>query len=243
MSLFQNSYFYFLLIALWCGFLCGTPIAQAGLYKSIGPDGETVYTDFPVNGGKELKPSDLPELSTYSPNDLPLHLVRPPTPAPAPTVPPPDTNPATATYSHFSIIAPRHNDTLQNIGDTPLMLNLALAPSLKIDQGHRIQLSINGLQQTTTYTSLEIPLPHLNRGENMIRARIIDNTGKEIIATAVISVHVKQASIQHQTPTVGKPPQPKPRQGFNADFSAKSAKAPIISPTDKKPRESNRPAR
>lgn len=187
-------------------------LIHAGLYKSLGPDGETVYTDFPVSGSTEINPSDLPQLSTYNPRDLPASLTAPQT-TPQPE---PSNQTTLANYSHFSIIAPTNQATLNNNAETTPRLNLALAPSLKVEAGHFIQLSVNGSRQAPHYTTLELELPQLNRGENLIRASVIDPTGKELIATPVITLHVQQTSTLHKPSTVGKPPQKQPRTNFQA---------------------------
>lgn len=165
--------------------LCWLPlVASAAVYKWVDERGNVVYSDKPREGAKEI---NLPPPSVYSPPA-----------APAGAVPPSaEEKPAAAGYSNVAIVNPRKDETIWNNTGT-LTVQVALEPGLNAAAGHRLALSLDGVQQPDQYTSNTLQLTNLTRGSHTVQVQVVDSEGTTLAASDLVTFHLKQASKLHR---------------------------------------------
>lgn len=157
-------------------------VDQTGIYKSHDAQGNIIYSDIPTIGAEKITP---PPISTVeSGPDL--------RPAPAAT----DdklTKPPTR-YTSFKILQPANDDVIwDNQGSIPL--SMTLEPALDTANGHGVWVYLDGKAIVKQSPSLVQPLSGIERGTHKIRAVIRDGTGKVLMRTRTISVHLKKHAI------------------------------------------------
>jgi hypothetical protein len=171
--------------------------AEAEVYKSVGPNGEVIYSDQPQQGAK---PVTLPPVMTYTP--------APPPPA-TPKVPmEAASDEDVMNYDSFSITAPAADETIHdNTGAVTVTLDLQ--PELDSAAGHRIVYMLDGEPMSGSYQTSGAVLTNIARGSHTLAAQVVDAKGKPLISTSALSFHMKRQSAL-QPPPGGKP-RPQPR--------------------------------
>jgi hypothetical protein len=170
--------------------------AMAGtVYKSVGPDGVTIYSDRQVPGSV---PVDLPESSTFSPRELPA-VAEPPPLAAEPL--------STGEYRSLAIVAPRDEETLYN-RDRRVDVELSLDPALL--EGHTLSLSLDGAEIAKGLRSTRMRLTDLERGAHQLEASVYDAEGKLIERSTRIRFYLV-------TETVIKDPQQSQKEEWKKD--------------------------
>lgn len=147
-------------------FLVAGSAAMAGtVYKSVGPDGVTIYSDREVPGAV---PVDLPESSTYAPRALPSG-----------TEPPPlATEPlSTGEYSSVTIVAPKDGETVYN-RDLRVDVEVGIDPALQ--EGHTLSLVLDGNEIAKGLRNTRLRVTDLERGEHRLEASVYDADGRLI---------------------------------------------------------------
>ena len=119
---------------------------------------------------------------TNSPVAAPVAPATPPVPPPA----------APVDYA-VQVVSPTADEVLWNIqGD--LSVRLSLSPSLRAGHGVRIVYdgrTLDGLPET----ELALTIPDVYRGTHTLAAAVLDDTGREVARSPVVTFHVRQASI------------------------------------------------
>jgi hypothetical protein len=161
--------------------LLATP-AVAEVYKTVTPDGEVIYSDVKMRGAKQM---NVPKAQTYTPPPLPV-----------PVNPPGAPDEEKAVYSSFVIDSPVNEETIRdNLGNIPLLLTLV--PELLAEDGHRIQYFLDGKPHGRKTVDLQKTLVNVDRGEHQLSAVVVDSTGKVIINSEPVTIHLRRESIQH----------------------------------------------
>ncbi len=156
--------------------------AQAEIYRSVDEQGNTVFTDVP---GNKSSPVKLKAPSTYSAPSLPPFKA---------AVSTPSAGTAAGAYTLFSVATPGDGQTFwDNAGD--VRVSLALEPTLKTEQGHRVQFYLDGVAQGEPVTSLSIVINNVERGEHTLSATLISAGGADIKQTETINFQVHRHSL------------------------------------------------
>jgi hypothetical protein len=157
-------------------FLAVGSAAMAGtVYKSVGPDGVTIYSDRQVPGSV---PVDLPESSTFSPRALPA-AAEPPPLAAEPL--------STGEYGSLAIVAPRDEETLYS-RDLRVDVEVAIDPALQ--EGHTLSLVLDGNEIAKGLRNTRMRLTDLERGPHRLEASVYDSEGKLIERSPSIRFYV-----------------------------------------------------
>src|SRR5690606_17159241 len=89
--------------------------AESGIYRGVGPDGETVFSDTPSPGSVEIEKKEIPTVPATVP--------------PPPPRAPRDRDAAVADYKRVEIIAPENDSIVRdNLGN--VSVNVAVEPGL-----------------------------------------------------------------------------------------------------------------
>ena len=161
--------------------LLASAAAMAQAYKWVDDDGVVHYSDVPREGAEEI------QLSEYT-RDTGARLYRAPPPA-AEDGADGEQEPAFQ-YESLSVSSPGAEETLWNI-DAVLNVSLALTPGLQ--QGHRVRVYFDGQPRFVSGTSFQIE--EVYRGVHNIQAEVIDETGKLMIRSQPNRFYVQQNSV------------------------------------------------
>jgi hypothetical protein len=156
--------------------------AQAEVYRIVNPDGSVTFTDQPQPGAETV---ELPPMSTY----------------PAPRVSAPDQASSgqdgeseDAGYSSFVVVAPAPEATIRdNQGN--LSMQVRVEPALQVEQGHRIQFMVDGVDQGEPSTSTAVTFQNVDRGSHTLSARLIDAEGTTLMTAPAVTVFLRRASV------------------------------------------------
>jgi len=150
-------------------------------YRWVDEDGVTHYSDVPTEGAEEV------QLSEYSRNTG-ARLYRERAPSAAAAQEPATDQPFK--YQSITISSPAPEETLWNI-DGVLNVSVALSPGLQ--NGHQLRVYYNGQQRLVTGTSFQIE--EVYRGVHNLQAEVIDATGRLMIRSQPNRFYVQQNSV------------------------------------------------
>jgi len=153
------------------------------VYKVVDPEtGRITYTDNPPPKSVTSDKLDVPKVNTQ----------------PAVTAPT-DTDqqnssdqPEEVEYETLTILQPKHNETIPP-GQLDVVVQVRSRPALQ--DGHRIQVLMNGKVASTRASTTSIVLSDLIRGSHQIKAQIIDADGQVKKSSKSLTIHVKRASV------------------------------------------------
>lgn len=152
---------------------------SAAVYKSVDAQGNTVYTDEPAAGAKEV---DLPPLSTI------------PAPRYNTSKKPAPARKDVASYREISIVAPAPDATLRdNTGAVPV--SASIDPPLNTAAGHRFQFYLDGQTQGESTRSSQIVIANVNRGAHNVAVAVLDGEGKEVTRSSPVQFFLHRQSI------------------------------------------------
>jgi hypothetical protein len=156
--------------------------ARAEIYKSIDADGEVIYSDQPSRGAERVS---MPTLPTYTPPRSPGVVGRTASAVAEPQH-----------YESFSLTSPVNEATIRNNLGT-VEIEASLTPSLMTELGHGIQFYLDGVAYGAVTNRTTMTLGNVDRGTHQLSARVMDASGKVLLATTEITVFVKRASKLH----------------------------------------------
>jgi hypothetical protein len=156
------------------------------VYKHIGPDGQTVYSDQPRPGSEEIK------------------IDTPPAPSTAQTAAEPDPDPASQTdfagYTRLTVTRPENDATVrQNSGI--VAVELALEPALQVEAGHRIAVSLDGTALPDIISAPVFQIGNVDRGTHSLLVSVLDANGAALISSAPVTFHMMRQSSGLNDPT------------------------------------------
>lgn len=179
---------YLLLISLLLATPLLAPAEADTIYQTIGPDGSIVFSDQPSKGAKEIK---IKPLTTYSAEEA----KRKTSPAAASDNPEPETD-TVGKYTAFSIVSPADDSTLPTGAAGNVTIRTQVKPALRVKNGHRLSVLLDGTQLDYTTSSASISLNNLDRGTHSIRAVIVNQRGDIVqLSSNSVTLHIKRASV------------------------------------------------
>jgi hypothetical protein len=161
-------------------------ISNAQFYKSVDEQGNIVYSDTPTPGAEKLTP---PPISTVDTKQILKESSEEENNADPAAAEESQKKPPTS-YTKFSIVSPKNNDTIwDNNGSAPV--SLLLEPPLDIENGHSIWVYVDGNAMVKKSQALAQPLSGLDRGTHRIRAEVRDQNRKTLKRTQTITLYMK----------------------------------------------------
>jgi len=162
------------------GLLVATLAIADGAYRWVDQDGVVHYSDVPVEGAEIIN------ISEYS-RATGARISRQTTRTSANEAGP-ESGPFR--YESLAVAAPGPEETLWNI-EGVLNVSLALTPGLQ--QGHRVRVYFDGEAQMVSGSSFQIE--EVFRGVHNIQAEVIDETGKLMIRSKPNRFYVQQNTV------------------------------------------------
>jgi hypothetical protein len=150
------------------------------VYKSVGPGGETIYSDKPSPDSEEMT---LPKNGTYKP-------VKPPgdfTP-----YRPERKKPSKSIANSVNITSPQDKQTIwSGTGELPVSVSLdkGLGPGQKLEYQIDGKTVLSGTQTSHTFQNIF-------RGEHVIVVRLVDPSGNTLTSKPV-TVYMRRPSVQN----------------------------------------------
>jgi hypothetical protein len=167
-------------ILLLAALLAGS-VAASEIYRWVDEDGVVHYSDQPRQGAERVI------LQTPNASRSPAPVQQRATAQDSAD----DTSaPQPFSYESLEIVAPAAEDTLWNI-EGVLNVTLALTPGLQ--DGHEVRVYFDGTPQTVTGTSFQ--LQEVWRGVHNIQAVVVDEAGKVMIRSQPNRFYVQQNTV------------------------------------------------
>lgn len=173
-----------LLLAACIG-MCNAGVAA--IYKYTDENGNTIYSDKPIDGAKKIKirgesRSPRAPRKTYEPavgearSGIPDQL--------------------DVIYSTFEILTPKSDSIAPgNSGN----VDVVLLASPRLHARHRIIIALDG-KEISNGRHANLNLTNLSRGTHTLTAQIVDAEGITQVRAAPVSFHVKRPVINRQSP-------------------------------------------
>ena len=165
-------------IFILLGVLAATAVLADDAWKWTDEDGVVHYSDVPVEGAVPVNLSEFSKKTgarisngrtNAAPNEPEEELA----------------------YDSITIASPGDEETLWNIEG---LLNVNVAVSPELQQGHRIRIYFDGAARDVGGTSFQILDAY--RGTHSLQAEIVDQTGRVIMRSTTNRFYVQQNSIR-----------------------------------------------
>jgi len=156
--------------------------ASAGLYKGLDEEGNTIYSDKPFKNSEQFTPPAITVVDAPKVQPKKEEVVEEKT--------------AETKYTKFSITAPKNNQTIWNVPD--LTVSLQLTPALDTAAGHTTWLLMDGKPLVKKSQSLLMQIGRADRGQHTLQAQVRNKKGKIIKRTKVVTVHIKNTVVQRK---------------------------------------------
>ncbi|SHI21272.1 DUF4124 domain-containing protein [Ferrimonas marina] len=161
---------------------------SASVYKWTDEHGQVHYSDKPREGAEQVE-VDPSKISTVE------------LPAPRPVVAQAEPESTQPDY-RIALLDPQDEATIRD-NNGQLDLQIQLEPDLQ--DGHRVQLLLDGEVVRTLGGGGSYALDNLTRGEHQLQAQVIDKNGKVLASTASRTVYL------HRHSRLFTPPGPTPK--------------------------------
>ena len=158
-------------------------IAIAGIYMQDDKNGNTVYSDSPLNGS--AKPVTLPKEQAADVSSITSVL---------PTQSAPQANKAdneTGQYKTFSISSPKNEDTIAN--QPTLNVSIQIDPDLQ--EGDKIQFYLDGVPRGGPVVTVNTDLGFVERGEHSISAKLFDQNNQVLKESNTVKIYVQRMGV------------------------------------------------
>lgn len=172
---------YLIWIVLWLS----PVICTAAIYQQTDKNGNTVYSDTPLNHNAEkvILPSISEVRSSSGQANTSVSMIQPQTPfSTKESIKKP--------YIVFSITSPENETTFHNQPVIPVIIKLE--PELQ--KGDKIQLVLDGAPQGPAVASTTLALLQVNRGTHQLSATLLDNN-QAIKQSNTITLYIHHTSI------------------------------------------------
>ncbi len=162
-------------------FFFAASAAVAGtVYKYVGPDGVTIYSDRQVPGAVAV---DLPASSTYAPVGLPAT-----SPAPGEAV----EGPLGGVYETLAIVEPESEATVRS-NEGRVDVSVTLQPA--IQEGHTLSFHLDGNEIAKGLRSTRLRLTDVERGEHRLEVSVHDAEGSLLERSRPIRFYLQKVSV------------------------------------------------
>ncbi|MEX1201003.1 MAG: DUF4124 domain-containing protein [Methylophaga sp.] len=162
----------------------------AEVYRWIDENGNTVYSDQPVDNAEQIV---LPEASTYSPVVVPLEVSDDSGETAEDVGSEDDEMPAAPNYQ-LQIASPQDDEAIR-VNDGNLTVNIQIRPPLSQKRGDMIQLRMDGRPYGEPHTGLSFNLANVDRGTHTLSAVVMNASGEELSQSATIKFHLQRNTI------------------------------------------------
>ncbi|MFQ5468676.1 MAG: hypothetical protein ACE5EH_00070 [Gammaproteobacteria bacterium] len=153
---------------------------HAAIYKRIEADGSASFSDKPLPGAEQV---DIDPAQTYK-----VRAINSPK-----SEQHDGEQQSTAIYEELGFVRPVNNETIRDNAGT-VNIELSISPALRINEGHRVVLQMNGKPLGEPANSAHYKIDNLDRGSHSLQAFVIDKKGTKLISSKAISIHVKRHS-------------------------------------------------
>lgn len=186
---------------IWLSCLLLSPgLSHATIYKVVDEHGNVTYTDIPPADRSRAEPVKLPAINTRAATEL--------QPQAGPEAEREEAG-DNAPYIQAAISSPENDFTLPP-GQQSLAVEVALEPGLQ--EGHWVQILVDGSAAGSPVQSSAQSLQNLERGMHFISAHVLDGNGRIVAETDTITVHVQRSIVGGPASGQPRPPgAPAPR--------------------------------
>ncbi len=163
------------------------PALAAGgeIYRSTDEQGNTLFTDEPPSD--DASPVTLDPLTTVPANEAPPQFRDP-------NEPEADESQQVAGYAEIEVSYPPADQAVRHNGGM-VPFRVGLQPEGKsLEQGHRIEILLDG-DVRGSGASQQISVSPVDRGTHTVVARVVDASGKPLVASSPIDFHLLRASL------------------------------------------------
>lgn len=166
------------LIWLACLLALASGELPAAIYKQVLPDGTVSYSNEPRPGAEKIEPP-LPQVI----------------PAMKPAAEPSPEQPAAsaAPYATLRIAIPADDQVIWS-SERTLGVSVEIVPPLRIPQGHRLVILLDGTPVSGPGTETQATLSNVDRGTHTLMAEVRDALGRGVMQSATVTFHLKQHS-------------------------------------------------
>jgi hypothetical protein len=166
----------------------GTTASSAPAWTWVDANGQTHFSDRPVDGARQVELSGAQGFGAPS-------AARATRSASAQQTP--------GTPYQIDIVSPAEQETLWNIG-TQLSVQIRLQPQLQ--PGHRYDLALDGQRLNLNTSNARLTLSDVYRGTHTLQVIVIDAAGAEVMRSASRTFFVQQTSTQNPNSPIARPP-------------------------------------
>jgi len=165
-------------LVLYCGQLFADAATQPTdeqadkdkVYKTVGPDGETIYSDKPSTGSEEIS---VPKGGTYKPVKPPSNF--------QPYQSAPKNPPSKPVANSISVASPQDKET---IWSAPGELTVSVSLTKSLGSGQQLEYLIDG-NSMYTGTDSSHTFQNIFRGEHTVSVRLLDPSGSSLSSKPV----------------------------------------------------------
>lgn len=182
--------------------------AFAEVYRWVDENGNTVYSDQPVDNAEQI---NLPEASTYSPVIVPIEEPADNDETSDEGVAESEDMPPAPDYQ-LQIASPQDDEALR-VNDGNMTVNIQIRPALSQKRGDMIQLRMDGRPYGEPKAGLSFNLANVDRGTHTLSAVVMNANGEELAQSATIKFHLQRNSILLNPRTRDNPQGVLPGQG------------------------------
>jgi len=156
---------------IFCLLLLCPLIADSGVYKWIGADGQVQYSDRPAEGAERLPiTSGARKKEDVQRNDG-------------------ETRAKLGPYNSFEIVNPEKDATIRD-PDGNVPVGMVIEPPLKA--GHRLRIDLDGQPVQGNVPGPQMLLQGVSIGSHSIRALIIDEQEAPVAETPAVDFHLRK---------------------------------------------------
>ena len=159
------------------------------VYKSIGEQGEVEFSDVPRSGSQTVT---VPPPNVITPPAVPK--TEPVADEKAPDV---------FKYDSIAITSPPHQHTFTD-GSGDAAIAVQVTPPVESRLGHQLEVVMNG--QARAISGTGVTFTNLDRGQHIVRARVVDRDGNELIRSQSVTFFVQRPTVFGPTSPIGPGP-------------------------------------
>jgi hypothetical protein len=179
-----------LVVLLMC---CAVGAHAAEVWRWVDDNGVVHFSDRPRPGAERV---ELNPAQTFTPPPVPARPERSSAQEQAAQA-----DQEGPRYTGLRVVSPSAGETLWNIGG---QLNVRLEVEPGLAPGHQLRVLLDGQRVETPRGATQFTLSEVYRGEHTLSASVMDERGRELVASEPVTFYVQQASLQNPN----RPPAP-----------------------------------
>ncbi len=165
-------------------------VAAKEIYRSTGADGVPLFSDREQKGAEKIEIESLPTTEFRAPAPSTGADFRPPAKGK------PAERAQTIAYRRITIENPADDAVVWATGQ-PLAIFVTTDPPFEAGSGYSIGLRLDGKLLEKRFDSGNISLEGIDRGTHTLQAVIFDPMDKVVVASPLVTFHLKRHSILH----------------------------------------------